>query len=376
MRRFLKPIALLFCIAATVACKKQQGVVYVEPVIDNPLTDYELTADPTDAFTYTFKNKTTNYQRLEWRFGDDTLKTDANPVHTYLATGKYTIDLKAFSKSNASTRKFTDLYLLPDSIMKVTATRTGTTTGYATLLFGLTVKAPVAKVVWTFSDAAYTAPGNVSVPAKTESFTYTSLATMPSRTYLVGTFNTFTVTVTSTKGSVVSLTRQVTTEGIAEDITQKRVGYTPGLENGSGATGNEGSSKLLDGNTATKFGVYGQGSNIKNWSYTIIFGSPVTVKLYMIANANDSQNSRDPRGWFLDGSNDGTNWTQLSVETNGTGFYDKATAAGATTDAQKYFRKWYYSVQNPGAYTQYKLRFPDGSFGNDAIQLSEFALFR
>jgi len=376
MRRFLKPMAILFCLATAVSCKKNQVVQYIEPVINNPVTDYDVVPDPTDAFTFTFKNKTANFKRLEWRFGDDTLKTDDSPVHTYLATGKYTVDLKAFSSTNASTRKFVDLNIVPDSIVKITTTRASAVTGYATLQFGITVKAPVAKVVWTFNDAAYTNISNVAVPAKTESFTYTSLANPPSRTYAVSTFNTFTVTVTTTKGSVVVLSRSITTEGIAEDITQKRVGFTPALENGSGSTGNEGSSKLFDGNTATKFGVYGQGSNIKNWAMTVTFGSPVTAKLYMIANANDSQNSRDPRSWFLEGSNDGTNWVQLDYQVNGTGFYDKAIAAGATSDAQRYFRKWYYPIANPQPVTMYKLSFRDGSFGNDAIQLSEFALFR
>ena len=94
MKKRLSPAVLLFLLLIMISCKKQKEIAYVEPMIDNPITDYEITADPMDAFTFNFKNKSTNFQRLEWRFGDDTLSTENNPVHTFIATGKYLVDLK------------------------------------------------------------------------------------------------------------------------------------------------------------------------------------------------------------------------------------------------------------------------------------------
>jgi len=369
MKKFLKPLAIVFCLAAAVSCKKNQVIAYTDPVYDNPITDYDIIRDPNDAFTFTFKNKTTNYGRLEWRFGDDTLATDSNPVHTYLATGMYTVDLKAFSKTNKdqSTRKLVDLYLVPDSIVQVTTTKVESSASASTIQLDLKVKAPIAKVVWTFNDAATS-----TAAAKTT----TSTEQNPLKTYETGTFNSFSVTITTPKGSVVTFSRNITTEGIAEDITQKRVGYTTVLENGDNPQGNESSSKFVDGNFSTKFGLYGKGSALTTFAYTIMYDSQVTVKVYAITNGNDSGNDRDPKEWVLEGSDDGTNWTELDHQMNGTGFYDKANAAGATTDAQRYNRTWYYPIANPKPFAQIRFRTPSGTFNGNDFQLSELQLFR
>ncbi|GAB3937831.1 PKD domain-containing protein [Mucilaginibacter myungsuensis] len=370
MKKLLKPIALLLCLAAATSCKKEELDAYVDPPYDLPLTDYEVVPDANDAFTFSFKNKTSNYGKVEWRFGDDTLKFDDNPTHTYLTTGKYTVDLKAFSKTTAQFgRKMIDINIVPDSVAKLTTTKVATTSGTATLQFSLNVKATVAKVAWTFNDAAF--GSTAAATTKTEELS-------PRKTYNVGTFNTFTVVITTNKGSVITLTRNVTTEGIAEDITQKRIGYSSVLENGlnpANATANEGSSKLIDGNVNTKFGVYN--TNLLNtWAFTVIYETPVRINLYAIANGNDAGNARDPRDWVLEGSNDaGVSWTQLDYQNNGSGFYQKAIDAGAATDATRYKRLWYYPVPTPGLYTHYRLRFPAGVFST-YFQLSEFQLFR
>ncbi|GAB3929126.1 hypothetical protein GCM10028827_23070 [Mucilaginibacter myungsuensis] len=376
-------MALLFLLGTAVSCKKQVDTPYVDPVVNNPITDYDITRDPADYFSFTFKNKSTNFTKLEWRFGDDTLKTVTDPTHTYLRTGKYTVDLKAFSNTNATTRKLVDLNIVPDSIIKVTSTRTSFVNSEATLKFDIKVNAPVKTMVWKFDDVAYTPPGGTQVGAKSETFTYTDGTSAPTRKYFAGTFNTITITLTTTKGSVTTITRGVTTEGIAEDITPKRKEYKTFYEHASGATSGEGSSKLLDNNVGSKFGVYSRGTSINKWEFTIIYDAPVKVNLYMIANANDSGDSRDPREWYLDGSNDGITWVQLDYQNNGAGFYSKArdagiTAEGTSSSPGRYFRKWYYPipVQNQQAVTMYRLRFPGGAFGNDAIQLSEFALYR
>ncbi|GAB3937834.1 hypothetical protein GCM10028827_43040 [Mucilaginibacter myungsuensis] len=363
-------MALLCCLIAAVSCKKNELDEYVEPAYDNPITDYEVVPDPNDAFTFTFRNKTTNYGKLEWRFGDDTLKTDTAPTHTYLATGKYTVDLKAFSKTTDQfSRKLVDINIVPDSVVHVTTTRVESGSGAATIQFNLDVKAQIDSVEWVFDDAA---------TGTTPATRTRSKELHPIKTYSTGTFNSFTVTITTKKGSVVSLNRNVTTEGIAEDITQKRLGYTTVLENNNdpaNATANEGSSKLVDGNVDTKFGIYGNGQ-LNTWAFTIQYNSQVLVKLYAIGNGNDAGNDRDPKEWILEGSDDGMTWTQIDHQVNGTGFFDKANAAGATTDAERYKRLWYYPVTDPKPYSLFRLRFPNGTFNNNDFQLGEFRLYR
>lgn len=358
MKKFLTPAVLLVLMLITVSCKKQEQAVYVEPIIDNPITDYEVTADPTDAFTFNFKNKTTNFQRLEWRFGDDTLKTEVNPSHTYLAAGKYTVDLKAFSKSKATTRKFAVINLIPDSIAQITAVKTGVPNQ---IQLGLTAKAPIASVLWTFSDG-------LPLP--------TSTSLTPVRTFNSGSFNNFTLKITTTKGSVIVLSKSVTTEGLAEDITALRSGYTVSSEN---TNTNENSAKLVDNNTATKM-LFGQASAPYTFPviFTVQFERPQVIKLYAIANANDGA-PRDPKTWTIEGSNDKTTWDVLDSRNQALNFQATLIAAGAPSAANnaaiigKYF--YFPITPTPKPYSFYRWRIT-ANFGDAYFQVAEFKLYR
>ena len=53
---------------------------------------------------------------MEWRFGDDTLSTAMEPVHTYKATGNYDVELRTFSSTGAVSKNVAVLTkLLPGS---------------------------------------------------------------------------------------------------------------------------------------------------------------------------------------------------------------------------------------------------------------------
>ena len=67
-------------------------------------------AFPSTGFTYTtasgtvtFTNTSTNAIAYSWNFGDNSSSTEANPVHTYTASGTYTVELTAVNNCGAST---------------------------------------------------------------------------------------------------------------------------------------------------------------------------------------------------------------------------------------------------------------------------------
>lgn len=83
------------------------------------------------------------------------------------------------------------------------------------------------------------------------------------------------------------------------------IAATPTVTNPGGDNpGGEGPVNLVDGNTATKWLDFDRAPLVFN------FGSPVTVHHFGFTTANDAP-GRDPVRWFLEGSNDGTNWTML-----------------------------------------------------------------
>ncbi|GEM_PF-1099397 len=371
MKQLFKPLAVLFCLAAVFSCSKKAISDIPDAAIVNPISDYTITPDPADGFTFKYTNLSKNYTKLEWRFGDDTLKTDANPTHTFLATGKYTTDLKTFSTSGNVSHKYTDIYIVPDSIIKLNAVKTGVT---GQVKFSAQVKGTVAKYLWTFTDGV------------TNKVT-TDTSPTPIVNYTIGSFNALTVQITTNQGSIASLSRNATTEGIAINITQSYINNNPLYpslisNNENTVQGvNEGSSKLVDGNITTKFGYYSAFPKSPE-TITLQFPAPVTVKIYGLCNGNDSNNDRDPKEWYIEGSNDSFNWVVLDHIILAKGFYDMATDLGVKgngpTGIDAHFRKWwYFPIASPAAYSYYRWRITDMIVpSKNAFQMSELAFFK
>jgi hypothetical protein len=355
MKQLFKPLAVLFCLASVFSCSKKTNDVIADVAIVNPISDYTITPDPADGFTFKYTNLSKNYTKLEWRFGDDTLKTDANPTHVFLSTGKFTTDLKTFSSTGNVSHKYVDINIAPDDILQISTAKTSV---LYQLKFTATVKANIASILWTWND--------VSPTGTTTTTTSTDIS--PLKTFGIGTFNSFTCKVTTDKGSVVSITRNVTTEGIATDITQSRIGYQYTLDN-TGNT-NENAPKLVDGNPNTKFGYYS--AFPQPLIITLQFPAPVVVKLYAIENGNDSESTRDPKEWVIEASNDGATWTQIDHVTRTVGFADELRALGQTST--RYLRFFYFPIANPAAYTYYRWRII--SLFASAFQIEEFRLYR
>ncbi len=357
MKNLLKPIAMFFCVAALASCAKNQVPVEVDPIPINPISDYTITPDAEDAFTFKFTSLAKDYTIEEWRFGDDTLKTDEDPTHTYLEPGKYTVDLRTVSKTGDISHKYIDITIVPDSVVQLNAQKTGEPNQ---LKFSAKVRAKVKSVLWTF---------NAVDPVTSVTTTTTSTELTPVQSFALGSFNNFTLKVTTDKGSVVTVGKSVTTEGIATDITLSNIGFTSTNENLDQGP-NEGSLKLIDGNPATKFGYYKE-FEVPEIA-TLQFASPIAVKLYAIQNGNDSESERDPKEWYVEGSNDNTTWTVLDHQTLTIGFADYLKSIGQTDT--RYNRLFYYPIANPQPFAYYRWRIISTFQG--AFQIEEFKLFK
>jgi PKD repeat protein len=71
-------------------------VSYANPADEPTLVAVNANFDvSTDGFTATFTNKSSGATTFAWDFGDGSISTDENPVHTYAADGTYTVTLTA-----------------------------------------------------------------------------------------------------------------------------------------------------------------------------------------------------------------------------------------------------------------------------------------
>jgi PKD repeat protein len=358
VKQLMKPAALLLCLAAVVACKKPEleGVI-TDPVIVNPISDFEVVKDPADPFKFSFKSLSSKYQKMEWRFGDDSLSNEVNPVHIYATSGKYQVDLKTISSTGNTSRRFYDINIVPDSVMQITLVKTGVLNQ---VKFGLTTKAVIKTILWTFGDVT---------PATT------STSLNPLRTYVPGSFNNVTATITTANGSTVSVNRSnATTEGMLQDITLGRDSYTVSAENFYAA--GENSTMLMDGNILTKYTMGGRDGRLFTYPLivTINFADAQLVKSYCIGSSNDNP-PRDPKTWTVQGSNDGVNWEILDTRAMTKNFYDQMTALGATNDTQKYKQLFFYGIASPKLFTKYRWVI-NSNFGDAALQVNEFKLYK
>ncbi|MES2809225.1 MAG: PKD domain-containing protein [Bacteroidota bacterium] len=357
MKQFLKPIAMFFCLAALAGCAKEKFDVVEDPKTVNPISDYAITPDVNDGFTYHFESLAKDFVKQEWRFGDDSLSTAEAPTHTFLGTGEYLVDLMTYSKTGNISHKYIPITIIPDSVLQLEATKTGTANQ---LRFNAKLKGTIKSIEWTF---------NLVDPTTSVITTVKSTEINPIQTFAFGSFNNFSVKVISDKGSEVSINRTVTTDGIVVDITGSYISFHSTNENTAQGP-NEGSLKLVDGNTETKFGFY-EAFPVQQIA-TLEYPAPVAVKLYAIENGNDSESTRDPKEWYVDGSNDGQNWDALDHQNLEIGFADYLSSIGQGSN--RYFRFFYYPIANPKPYKFYRWRIISTFQGQ--FQIMEFKLFK
>lgn len=87
---------------------------------------------------------------------------------------------------------------------------------------------------------------------------------------------------------------------------------TVSKENPGGPDANEGSKKVVDGDTNTKFLIFDYPTDF--WMQQEFYNKAV-VNQYTLTSGNDAP-SRDPKNWVLAGSDDGANWVSLDTRTD------------------------------------------------------------
>ncbi|MFD2148543.1 hypothetical protein [Mucilaginibacter antarcticus] len=143
---------------------KKVDAVLPDPAVVNPVSDYTITPDPADGFTFTFKNTSKNFTKLEWRFGDDSVAVGDNVTHTFVNTGDpnanprfaYVVDLKTTSSTGNISHKYINLPISPEAIAQFVGVKDATTPNKINL--SVNVKATIKTVEWTFTDADFPDP--------------------------------------------------------------------------------------------------------------------------------------------------------------------------------------------------------------------------
>ena len=138
------------------------------------------------------------------------------------------------------------------------------------------------------------------------------------------------------------------------DITDQ-ASLTVNRENSGGPGAGEGSPKLVDGDTSTKY----LSGFLTPYLLTLEFDTPRIINIYRFTSANDAA-SRDPRDWQISGSNDGENWEVLDERTNE--FFN-----------ERFMTREFY-FDNNTAYTYYRLDVISNN-GASLFQMAEWAVF-
>jgi hypothetical protein len=137
-----------------------------------------------------------------------------------------------------------------------------------------------------------------------------------------------------------------------EDVTAQGA-LSVSIENTGGPDASEGSIKVTDGDTGTKFLIFTYDPTF--W-IQLKFKAAQHITSYTLTSANDSP-SRDPKSWNLAGSNDGSAWTVLDTRTNET-FADRETTNN-------------YTFTNDKTYTYYRLNITANG-GSALFQMAEW----
>lgn len=130
---------------------------------------------------------------------------------------------------------------------------------------------------------------------------------------------------------------------------------TVNRDNDGGPDAGEGSLKLVDNQTSTKFL---QGGFTGDLQCTLTFTRTLKIGAYTLTSGND-EIARDPKSWFLEGSLDGTNWVIIDSRT------DESFPNRIETRR--------FNVQKPGSYKFYRLNITE-NVGNRLFQCSEWRM--
>lgn len=212
---------------------------------------------------------------------------------------------------------------------------TGTSTNYKTLL-------------WQFGDDS------------------TSVAVNPKHVYRFP--GKYKVTLTTRNSQGYSAAKEVLLNIVDPNFDPTKIGenymqtiggiFSVNLEAGAGPNSDEGSKKLVDGDTKTKFLQAGFDGTQR---CTFELATPQVVGAYTLTSGNDAED-RDPRYWILQGSIDGIQYTDLHT----------VTTCPWPAQGERNVTKRYY-FDNFVAYKFYRL-YIKANRGSRVFQLSEWTI--
>jgi hypothetical protein len=140
------------------------------------------------------------------------------------------------------------------------------------------------------------------------------------------------------------------------DVTNEGV-FAVNRDNGGGPDAGEGSKKLIDNNSNTKFL---QPSFSGDLQMTLTFETPQNIGAYTFTSANDAD-TRDPKDWFLEGSMDGVTWVTIDERKD-----EKFSTR---------FQTRRFEISQPVAYTHYRLNITNNN-GSSLYQQAEWRMIR
>ena len=309
------------------SCKKDKDTAEV-PESPKPTADFSFKLVSTDdPFTFKFENKGTNFKELRWEFGDDSTATEVSPEHTYINTGDYRVRVISKNDQGYWAQRETIIKLRADSVLGIGSA----TSADGKITLSLSVPVKVSAIAW------YKGTGSTAVlVAKTE----TATVTVPA-----GSYDTYSVRITTVKGSKAELVRLVGRSGVLKDATANGE-LSVSRDNDNGATSTEGSLKLVDNNTRSKFVQFNYKGDL--WAQLDFKDNPVILGGYSITSGDDAI-ERDPKNFTLEGSNDRSAWTILDTHINEV-FVSRGLTKTYIFDDTKLFRYYRLNVTaNNGA---------------------------
>ena len=318
------------------ACKKDDNAAPTEVESPKPTANFEYAlVDDKDPFTFKFDNLATNFKEVRWEFGDDSTTTEESPVHTFINTGTYQVRLVAKNEQGYWAQKEVKIRLTGDDVFSFSSTPAAN--GALTLL--------LSSPVTTSSITWYKGTGT----------TATLINSGPTATITVppGTYENYSVRITTPKGSKAELIRMVGGGGVFRDITGLGV-FTVSRDNDSGRESGEGSLKLIDNNLASKFLQFNYNGDF--WTQLDYKDQPAIIGAYSLTSGNDAP-ERDPKNFKLEGSNDLSNWTTVDERVD-----EKFSGRGFTKT---------YLVDNKQAFRYYRLNVTEIN-GAGLIQIAEW----